>query len=277
MKEIDTNPPDVYDSGGVPKYRSTEVPKKQAMPVSKVELSMKDINGTPTHPTPPALGGVPKKRQALPVAELQQLIKRKWPEATTDRLGFVFQTGIPSLDRLFPHRGIPCGQLIEITGGASSGKTALLFKILTALTQNGRVAYIDLSHSFFPVAAAACGVNLRQLMVINPDNSIAGLRAAELLLQHHITPGIVFDLVGSRQAIPMILLHRLRLKTVRAGGLIIFLTERKAATPPTAVIPPSTVSLRLEVRRENNSAITVTVIKSRISKEGATAEVILDE
>ena len=205
------------------------------------------------------------------LAELKRLIRRKWPEATglaSERLNLAFSTGLPSLDNLFPHRGIPCGQLIEFTGGPSSGKTTLVFTILAALVRNGRAVYIDLSGSFFPAAAAACGVDLTRLLTVSPANAPAALRVAELLLHHNAAAWIVLDLVGQRIPLPVIMLHRLRLKATRARSLVFFLTENNSA-----IIPPSMAALRLAISRRNDTILTATVTRSRISREGVTVEV----
>lgn len=215
---------------------------------------------------------IDRSRQNL--AELRRQIRRKWPTAAglaSERLNLAFGTGIPALDSLFPHGGIPCGQLLELTGGPSSGKTTLLLTILAALTRNGRAVYIDPGRSFFPAAAAAAGIDLDRLLTVAPTAIPTGLRVAELLLKHNIAPWIVLDLVGQTEPLPMIMLHRLRIGAGRARGLIFFLTENNSG-----IIPPSLVALRLEINRIDRHRLGVTVAKSRISREGVTVEVPLE-
>ncbi len=207
------------------------------------------------------------------LAELKRLIRHKWPEAAglaSERLNLTFSTGLPPLDAIFPNRGIPCGQLIELTGGLSSGKTTLLLTMLAALTRNGRAVYIDLSRSFFPASAAACGIDLNRLLTVTPASPPVAVRAAELLLHHNAASWIVLDLVGQKQTLPTIMLHRLRLKAVRARGLVLLLTENNSD-----IIPSSTASLRLEVSRKDDTTLTVDVTRSRLSREGLTIEVPL--
>jgi recombination protein RecA len=215
------------------------------------------------------------QNQRLSLAEVKTLITRRWPSswyAESDWSQLSFSTGFRKLDALFPGNGIPYGQLIEITGDISSGKTSLLFAMLSQITQKGVVAYMDFGHSFFPSSAAACGVNMARVIILQPDSPTTGLRAAELLFRHHLVCGVVFDLVGERSALPITLLHRLRLQTVRAKALIMFLTESDAAN-----IPASTTSLKLEVHRFNGSALRIAVVKSRISTEGSLVEVKLHD
>jgi len=158
---------------------------------------------------------------------------------------------------------IPYGQLLEITGKESSGKTSFLYQCLAKLTAAGCVAYIDHSNSFFPLAASQSGVNLKRLMIVKAGNISDALRKAELLLNRKKTNAIVLDLVNEKQLLPMTLLHRLRMDTVRSRSILIFLTDNSLQ-----IIPSSMVSVRLLVSRAFESKIAVEVTKSRISKEG---------
>ena len=96
------------------------------------------------------------------------------------------------------------------------------------------------------------------------------MRTTELLLQHKMVGCVVVDLVGQSGILPIAWCHRLRTRTVRARGLVIFMTENNSQ-----VIPPSMISLRLEVRRARANSVIVTVTKSRVSPEGTRAEVVL--
>ncbi len=279
-------------------------------------------------PVTPANGGP---------SDLKSTLREKWPEAIrslADQSELFFTTGLVELDRLFPSgRGIPCGQLIEITGGPSSGKTSLLFRLLAGGPPNpvtpsprrpelaegskgdnsnskstsvstrppgtnnaaGRlIAYVDFSDSLSPDATISSGIDLSRLLVIKPtdgsgttispgigqnyptsqnsglDQTKIGIRTAELLLRDHHVNIVVFDLVEKHTPLPIGLLHRLRLKAVRARGLVIFLTQT-AAPPAVDIIPASMASLRLEVQRINHTppdCLLVTVAKSRICTEG---------
>ena len=217
------------------------------------------------------------------VAGLREAISRKWPgslrpltpASLADRQGLVFETGFPQLDALFPLRGIPYGQLIEITGGVSSGKTSFLFRLLAAWSRERTVAYVDFDNSFFPDAAAFAGIDLSRLLVVKPEPKAddpvkPGVRTAELLLGKKNSDIIVFDLVDRRTPLPIGLLHRLRLKTVRARGMVIFLTRHN-----TNIVPSSMASLRLEISRRDHDNLEIAVTKSRLSAEGARVEVSL--
>ncbi|MBK7141280.1 MAG: hypothetical protein IPH75_04275 [bacterium] len=209
----------------------------------------------------------------LSLDELKTLITEKWPESFysgSDWSSLRFTTGAVELDRLFPEGGIPYGQLIELSGDISSGKTSLVFVMLAAITRTGTAAYIDLHGTLFPPAAMTGGVDLERLLVIRPDTLAAGLRATELLFRHRLACCVVIDLVGHRLPLPYTLLHRLRLQTIRAKGMVIFLTENNAS-----LIPASITSLRLEITRRSSRIIAATVTRSRFTLHGGTAEVRL--
>ena len=210
--------------------------------------------------------------------ELKEILRRKVPEATAPAASLaeaIFHTRIAPLDALFPDGGMPFGQLIEITGDISSGKTSLLFRLLASITRTDTAAYLDLPHTFFPAAAVTGGVDITQLFVAIPKSLPAGLRTAELLLNHRLVRGVVLDLVGQKADpnLSQTLLHRLRQETVRSRAMVFFLTENDHA----GLITPSTVSLRLEVSRIRDSQIAITVTKSRLCREGVRIEVDLNE
>ena len=209
------------------------------------------------------------------LADAVNLIHRKYPDDLPQSIvkaRKVFRTGLSTLDGLFPGGGIPYGQLIEVIGSTSCGKTSLMLHILARLVKKVRVAYVDSSNSFFSGAAVACGVDINQLLVVKPRNLSEALRTTELLLRHKLVGCVACDLVAQRGTVTVAQLHRLRIHTVRCKGLVFFVTENNSPA-----IPPSMMSLQLKVNRKDATTVLVTVTKSRISPEGAQAEVTLHE
>lgn len=208
---------------------------------------------------------------------LRETLQRKFPGASATAADWeqrVFRSGLQSLDNLFSGGGIPWGQLIEITGGLSSGKTSLTLKLLAGLIDDGTAVYADFSRTFFPAAAVTAGVDIDNLWVIRPSDVPTGLRTVELLLSRHLVRGVVLDLAGIKDgpALSSTLLHRLRQQAARSGAIVIFLTDFDHSRK---LITPSTVSLRLEIERVADRRITMSVTKSRLCREGIKREMTL--
>lgn len=90
----------------------------------------------------------------------------------------LFPTGIVSIDELLDG-GIPRGNLTEITGAASTGRTALALSVVAGATSRGAAcAWVDTHDALSPESAAACGVDLRYVLWLR-----AGARYAEEILQ----------------------------------------------------------------------------------------------
>jgi hypothetical protein len=210
----------------------------------------------------------------LPINELQNLITQRWPEALyAGRInsGNSFLVSFAELAPLFPETGIPYGQLIEITGGVSSGKTTLLQRLIAGLKPLPEGLYVDIGNGFFPPAFAAAGVDLARLLVVKPKSLVDGIRIAETLLHNETTDCIIFDLIGVRTTMPEVLLHRLRQQITKARAIAFFLTENN-----TRIIPASMISLQLTATRLDSRVIELVTTKSRISCEGARVRIACD-
>ena len=218
-------------------------------------------------------------RSNNPVNHLRRQIESRWPETGYNDRTFdsrIFTTGLQAFDSLFPTDGIPYGQLIEITGKSGGGKTSVLFRLLAGMLREKsgagmNIGYVDFSNSFFPTAAEYGGIDPSRLFIVKPDSTLSGLRAAELLLKHNQARIIVCDLVGINIALPMGIMHRLRRKTARAKGLVIFLTENNPN-----IVPASMTSLRLEIARTSETCAKMNVLKSRLSSPGKIIEISLE-
>jgi len=88
-------------------------------------------------------------------------------------------TGMKHLDLLLSG-GIPRGQITEIIGPFSSGKTSLLLSILSQATQRGEVvAYVDSFSSLDPAFARKAGIDLQRLLWVRGGS----LKAVDILAQ----------------------------------------------------------------------------------------------
>ena len=80
------------------------------------------------------------------------------------------KTGLSELDQQLGG-GLPLGQMSEIVGPRSSGRTSLLMAILAAATAKGEmVALVDTFDLFDPESAAAAGVVLSQMLWVRGDS-----------------------------------------------------------------------------------------------------------
>jgi recombination protein RecA len=76
----------------------------------------------------------------------------------------VSQIGIPAIDDLLAG-GIPVGALTEMVGPECSGRTSLALSFVAQLTKAGKVcAWIDVSNTLRPDAAAASGIELARML-----------------------------------------------------------------------------------------------------------------
>ena len=107
-------------------------------------------------------------------------------------------TGSISLDIALGVNGYPCGRIIEIYGGESSGKTTLtLHAIAEAQKNGGMAAFIDAEHAFDKSYAENIGVNTDDLYLNQPDNGEQGLDIAEKVIESGLFSIVVVDSVAA--------------------------------------------------------------------------------
>jgi recombination protein RecA len=88
--------------------------------------------------------------------------------------------------------------MTEIFGPESSGKTTLCQHILAeAQRKGGVVAFIDVEHALDPGYARACGVNVDELLVSQPDTGEDALQITETLIRSGGVDCVVLDSVAA--------------------------------------------------------------------------------
>ncbi|MCS7177698.1 MAG: recombinase RecA [Anaerolineae bacterium] len=143
-------------------------------------------------------------RQKALEAALATLTKR-FGEGTVMRLGEATQlavdvipTGALSLDIALGVGGIPRGRVTEIYGPDGAGKTTLALHIVAEAQKRGGVAaYIDMEHALDPEYAKACGVDVNNLYVAQPDTGEQALNIAETLVRSGAVDVVVIDSVAA--------------------------------------------------------------------------------
>src|SRR6187397_993987 len=107
-------------------------------------------------------------------------------------------TGSIALDLALGVGGIPRGRMTEIFGPESSGKTTLCQHVLAeAQRKGGVVAFIDVEHALDPGYARACGVNVDELLVSQPDTGEQALEITETLIRSGGIDCVVVDSVAA--------------------------------------------------------------------------------
>jgi recombination protein RecA len=107
-------------------------------------------------------------------------------------------TGALSLDIALGIGGIPRGRITEIFGPESAGKSTLAQHILAeSQKRGGTAAYIDVEHAMDPEYAAACGINVDDLLISQPDTGEQALEICEALIRSSAIDLVVVDSVAA--------------------------------------------------------------------------------
>ena len=107
-------------------------------------------------------------------------------------------TGSIALDLALGVGGIPRGRITEVFGPESSGKTTLCQHIIAEAQRKGGVAaFIDVEHALDPGYARACGVNVDELLVSQPDTGEQALEITETLIRSGGVDCVVVDSVAA--------------------------------------------------------------------------------
>ncbi len=110
----------------------------------------------------------------------------------------VISTGSISLDYALGVGGFPKGRIVEIYGPESSGKTTLaLHAIAEAQKTGGIAALIDAEHAFDRFYGAKLGVDIKNLLISQPDHGEQALEIADNLIRSGAIDIIVIDSVAA--------------------------------------------------------------------------------
>ena len=144
-----------------------------------------------------------ERSQAVDAAILS--IEKQFGSGSIMRLGSTdhqqvdsIPTGSIALDLALGVGGIPRGRITEIFGPESSGKTTVCQHILAeAQSLGGVVAFIDVEHALDPIYARACGLDVDELLVSQPDTGEQALEIAETLIRSGGVDCVVIDSVAA--------------------------------------------------------------------------------
>ncbi len=107
-------------------------------------------------------------------------------------------TGSLGLDVALGIGGLPKGRVVEIFGPESSGKTTLTLHVVAqAQKLGGTVAFIDAEHALDLVYAEKLGVNVKDLLVSQPDTGEQALEIVDMLVRSGGVDVVIVDSVAA--------------------------------------------------------------------------------
>ncbi|MDD4901352.1 MAG: recombinase RecA [Patescibacteria group bacterium] len=107
-------------------------------------------------------------------------------------------TGCLSLDIALGINGVPRGRIIEIFGPEASGKTTLAQHIIAEVQKIGGIAaFIDAEHALDPEYAVKIGINVKELLISQPDTGEQALEILETLVRSNAVDVVVVDSVAA--------------------------------------------------------------------------------
>ena len=110
----------------------------------------------------------------------------------------VISTGSIGLNHALGVNGVPKGRVVEIFGPESSGKTTLALHIVAeAQKMGGIAAFIDAEHAFDRFYAEKLGVDIKNLLISQPDNGEQALEITDSLIRSAAIDVVVIDSVAA--------------------------------------------------------------------------------
>jgi len=107
-------------------------------------------------------------------------------------------TGCLSLDIALGIGGVPRGRIIEIFGPEASGKTTLAQHIVAEVQKLGGIAaFVDAEHALDPDYAEKIGINIKDMLISQPDTGEQALEIVETLVRSNAVDVIVIDSVAA--------------------------------------------------------------------------------
>lgn len=107
-------------------------------------------------------------------------------------------TGSILIDHAIGVGGFPIGRIVEIFGPEASGKTTLALHVIAQAQKNGGIcAFIDVEHAMDASFAERIGINVNDLIIVQPDYGEQALDIAERLIRSGAVDVIVIDSVAA--------------------------------------------------------------------------------
>lgn len=146
------------------------------------------------------------KKEKIDLQEALEDIRQRFGEGAIMKLSEsgrpdkidVISTGALSIDIALGVGGVPRGRVIEIYGVESSGKTTLALHIIAEAQKKGGIgAFVDAEHALDSDYAKRIGVDIRELLISQPDSGEQALQIVEALVRSGEVTVIVVDSVAA--------------------------------------------------------------------------------
>jgi len=145
------------------------------------------------------------KEKILAVSAAIEQIRERYGEGAIMRFGEAKKsdvdavpTGCLSLDIALGIGGVPRGRVIEIFGPEASGKTTLAQHIVAEVQKMGGIAaFVDAEHALDPDYASRIGINIKEMLISQPDTGEQALEIVETLVRSNAVDVIVIDSVAA--------------------------------------------------------------------------------
>lgn len=156
-------------------------------------------------PVVSANGGNEKNKKMEAAVSAMDQIRSKFGEGSIMKFGDARKTdvdaipsGCLSLDIALGIGGIPRGRVIEVYGPESSGKTTLAQHVVAEVQKMGGIAaFVDAEHALDPLYAEKIGVNIKDLIISQPDSGEQALEIVETLVRSNAVDVVVVDSVAA--------------------------------------------------------------------------------
>jgi recombination protein RecA len=107
-------------------------------------------------------------------------------------------TGSLGLDIALGVGGLPRGRVVEVYGPEASGKTTLTLQVVAQVQKRGgTAAFVDAEHALDPAYAEKLGVNVKELLVSQPDTGEQALEITDMLVRSGAVDVVVIDSVAA--------------------------------------------------------------------------------
>lgn len=218
-------------------------------------------------------------------------------------------TGVMGLDLALGIGGLPKGRIIEIFGPEGSGKTTLALHVVKeAQKKSGIAAFVDAEHALDPTRAASIGVDVKELLISQPDTGEQALEIVETLVRSGAVDVVVVDsvaaltpraevegemgdsFIGLQARLMSQAMRKLASAIAKSKTLVIFINQLREKVGVMFGNPETTPggralkfysSVRLDVRRVESitegqeavgSRVKVKVVKNKVAPPFRTAE-----